>query len=771
MYKSTVLLTTFASTLLLTQPVTHAQEVGPQEAADKLSTPSFSALLTTTDILKVSNAVADWQLQNPSKKPDTDWTNGALWTGIVAHVHTSGNKHYSDHLRDMSKRNEYHLGPRPGFGDDHAVGRAHLWQYMQDELPHQLAPTEKIFQDFITRPHEEPLFWVNKIHLREWAWCDALYMSPPTLAILHSATGNADYLDTMDKLWWKTTDYLYDKESHLFFRDSTYFDRKEKNGEKVFWARGNGWVIAGLCHTLENMPSDYPTRPKYEKLFVEMAAKLKAIQREDGSWSTALLDPVTYTAPESSGTAFFTYAFTWGINHGLLEKDQYMPSIEKGWHRLVKNVHPNGKLGFVQAIGKDPQSVTMDETETYGVGGFLLASHELHKLKLTEGSTHHDITVTNPSSLNRLNSVIELDWNQASSKFAGLTEQNIAVQDTRTGQFLPIQLFDKDLDGTPETLLTKINLTPNETNKLRIYKLTNEQPAFLPSQLHLRFVPERHDDFAWENDRQAFRMYGPALAKVEKPSSGVDIWNKRSRGLVIDDWYKEGPSKYHKDRGNGMDAYKVGYTLGAGGLGFIDKDKKLTVGPQFKTWKILDKGPLRLRFQLTYDPVEIATGKVSEIRTITMDSGSHFLTTQSEFQTEGNVTGIRPATGLYVHQPEKLKTGGFEHPQQIMQTDQAIALWEMLGTEKNNAGNIGTAIILPEGGIVSKFKKGQNNTHLVRRDDKHIYVQLAASLKRPVEWQVGTMWEQVDAPTERQFRTHVLNHVHETTNQPIKIQF
>ncbi len=772
MNKSTLLLTTFASTFLLTQPSVHAQGVAEATAEVKPASP-YSASLTTAEILKVTNAVADWQLDNPSKHPDTDWTSGTLWTGLIAHAHTTGNKKYSDYLREMSKRNEYKLGPRHGFGDDHIVGRAHIWQYMQDEIPAQLAPTKYILKEFISRPHEESLFWVNQIHLREWAWCDSLYMSPPTLAMLYSATGNEDYLETMDKLWWKTTDYLYDKESHLFWRDSNYFNRKEKNGEKVFWSRGNGWVIAGLCHIMQNLPAEHPSRPKYEKLFKEMAAKLKSIQCDDGSWHAALLDSETYTSPESSGTAFFAYAFTWGVNQGLLDKDEYMPSINKAWSRLVKNVHPNGKLGFVQAIGKDPQAVTMDETDVYGVGGFLQVGHELYKLTLTEGSTSHDVSIKNPSSQHRLNSVIELDWKQTTAKLSGVTAENIAIQDTKTGLFLPVQLLDKDLDGTAETLLTQVNLTPNETNTLRVYKLAKKQPAFLPSRLHLRFVPERDDDFAWENDRQAFRMYGPALAKKEKPSSGVDIWNKRSRGLVIDDWYKDGPTKYHTDRGNGMDAYKVGYTLGAGGVGFMDAENKLVVGPQYDTWKILDKGPLRLRFQLTYAPIEIGKngGKVSETRTISMNAGSHFFTTKSEFKTEGDVTGIRPATGLYVHNPEMLKLKGFEDEQVIMQSSHAIALWEMLGKEEYKAGNIGTAVIFPHGGIVSKPNKEKPESFVVRRDEKHVYAPLAASLEKPVEWQVGTSWEQVDCPNEMIFRSRVFKHIHKAIDQPIEVKF
>jgi len=420
--------------------------------------PSFSADIEPGALLKITNAVAEWQLTNPSKWPDTDRTSGTLWTGIAAHAHTTGNERYYNVLRDMALKNKHQLGHRKGFADDHIVGRAYLWLYLRDELPHQIAPTQERFDEIVARPHDESLFWQNQIHLREWAWCDSLFMGPPTLAMLHSATGDRKYLDAMDKLFWKSADYLYDKKSQLFWRDSNYFDRKEKNGEKVFWARGNGWVLAGLCHILQHMPADYPSRPKYVKLFQEMSAKLKSIQHPDGAWHAALLDQENFAAPESSGTAFFAYAFTWGINNGILKKDDYMPTIQKAWDRLVKNVHPDGKLGFVQAIGKAPQAVTMDETDVYGVGGFLMAGHELHKL--TEGSASHSFTVVNPTDLHRLNKVIELDWAAAKSKLPSLTEKNAAVLDKVSGYFLPTQAFDKDLDGKTDTLRRQ---RPNKT--------------------------------------------------------------------------------------------------------------------------------------------------------------------------------------------------------------------------------------------------------------------------------------------------------------------
>lgn len=164
---------------------------------------------------------------------------------------------------------------------------------------------------------------------REWAWCDALFMAPTSLAYLSTATGDSKYLDIANKLWWKTTDFLYDKEEYLYFRDESYFEKREKNGKKMFWSRGNGWVMGGLVRMLSNMPKNYPDRPKYIKLYKEMAAKIASIQQADGSWHSSLLDPESYPVKETSGTGFYTYAILWGLNNGILDKKTYWPVIEK----------------------------------------------------------------------------------------------------------------------------------------------------------------------------------------------------------------------------------------------------------------------------------------------------------------------------------------------------------------------------------------------------------------------------------------------------------
>jgi rhamnogalacturonyl hydrolase YesR len=231
----------------------------------------------------------------------------------------------------------------------------------------------------VTMPHTESLEWKGGIANREWAWCDALFMGPTALAYLSTATGDQKYLDIACKLWWKTTDYLYDPSERLYFRDGSYLNKKEKNGKKVFWSRGNGWVFAGLVRMLENMPANYPDRARFVNLYKDMAGKIISLQQPDGSWRASLLDPASYPVPEMSGTGFYVYGMMWGINNRILDAGTYWPAVDKGWRILEASVQPNGMLGYVQPIGAAPDKVDANSTEIYGVGAFLLAGTEIYK--------------------------------------------------------------------------------------------------------------------------------------------------------------------------------------------------------------------------------------------------------------------------------------------------------------------------------------------------------------------------------------------------------
>ncbi|MFZ7127872.1 MAG: glycoside hydrolase family 88/105 protein [Desulfobacterales bacterium] len=322
------------------------------------------------EVVAIMQKVADWQLAHP-RHEDTDWRNGTLFAGITELYKITEDSTYLDHLMKMGERNLWLPGPRLRHADDHCIGQTYIELFFIKKDPRMILALQKGFDEMMAAPNRGR---------EDWWWCDALFMAPPALARIATATGEQKYLDFMNSMWWDTTDLLYDRKEHLYYRDSRFFSKREKNGKRVFWSRGNGWVLAGLCRVLQHMPGEYPNRASYICLFKEMSVKVASLQQEDGFWRASLLDPDSYPAGESSGTAFFTYALAWGINEGLLLSEHYLPAVQKGWNALVGAVDSDGRLGWVQQTGDQPQPTRKEASETYGTGAFLLAGSEIARL-------------------------------------------------------------------------------------------------------------------------------------------------------------------------------------------------------------------------------------------------------------------------------------------------------------------------------------------------------------------------------------------------------
>jgi len=315
---------------------------------------------------------------------DTEWVRGAFFAGVSAAYEATGDQRYLDAAKEISERNAWQPGPRPRHADDHCIAQTYAKIYLVERDPRMIEATIARFDEMIAEPRPGPVAgWAEDDN---WSWCDALFMAPPTMALVAEATGDLSYLDLMNTMWWETYDYLYDREENLWYRDGRYVIQEDgtgtrtSHGHKIFWSRGNGWVFAGLALVLEHMPADYPERGRYEELFREMASKLVEVQGDDGLWRSSLLDPEEYPIPESSGSGFFAFGLAWGVNSGLLDVDTFLPAARRGWEGLVWAQQPSGKLGWVQQIGYDPRSVTADDSMEYGTGAFLLAGSEMLRL-------------------------------------------------------------------------------------------------------------------------------------------------------------------------------------------------------------------------------------------------------------------------------------------------------------------------------------------------------------------------------------------------------
>ena len=332
-------------------------------------------------ILTTMERVADWQLANPTKhRPDT-WAPAAGYTGFMALAGISENPKYRNAMLRMGEGNHWKLGSRLYDADDHVVGQTYCELYFQSHDAKMIAPMREQFDRVLAHPREFPTLDFTQKNVRDlWSWCDSLFMGPPAWVRLWKATDDQRYLDFAVTNWWRTSDYLYNTNAHLYFRDSTYFNKQEANGEKIFWSRGNGWVMAGLVRVLELLPKDHPSRSRFEQEFKEMADAVLKCQQPDGLWRASLLDPASYPLKETSGSGFFAYAFAWGVNEKLLDATRFEPAARKAWNALVGCVDADGKLTHVQPIGADPKHFDENATETYGIGAFLLAGSEMYRL-------------------------------------------------------------------------------------------------------------------------------------------------------------------------------------------------------------------------------------------------------------------------------------------------------------------------------------------------------------------------------------------------------
>ncbi len=536
-----------------------------------LALSNFSAAtnLEPAPIAAALKRSADWQLANPSGTEIRDWIIAPLYDGLLRTASATGDAKYLAAVIRMGTQSGWTPSNRVYHADDHAVGHAWLDIYLMDRSrKERLQPMRDRLSEVIANPVTEVLAHGSKPKTQgvgvsdRWTWCDALYMAPPTLARLFTATGDRKYLEFLDREFQFTYDHLYDPAEKLFYRDATFFEKKTPSGKKTFWSRGNGWVYGGLALMLEHLPNDHPKRGFYESLFKEMTTAIVAAQQSDGLWHPSLLDPTEIDAGETSGSGFFTFGLAWGINRGLLDRAAHLPAVTRAWTGLMTRMKPDGLVGYVQPVGAAPDHLEAGNTQDYGTGAFLLAGSEILPLL---GQPAAD----------------------------------------------PARLF-----AAAEKLVA-------EDHSPRAYA---------------RLVPERKDDLAWENDKVAFRVYGPAL-RAGPEDSGIDAWCKRVARPILDKWYSadliQGIS-YHKDHGEGLDAYHVGDTRGCGGIG-LWIDDKLVTADTYQSAEILWTSPEVAEFHTTYQyPVKVDGKPLFEYRTTRLRLGERLSEITSAFSTQPN---------------------------------------------------------------------------------------------------------------------------------------
>ena len=306
----------------------------------------------------------------------------------------------------------------------------------------------------------------------------------------------------------------------------------------------------------------------------------------------------------------------------------------------------------------------------------------------------HDLAAARPAE------TIAIPWAEVSRRLPGALLQKLAVRDA-SGRVLPYQVTNvapqaKDPKGEGTAygeLIFQHDFAAGERSaRFTVEKTETVAPPF-PVKAFARYVPERLDDFAWENDKIAHRTYGPALAEPAPPgsdkevlvTSGIDIWFKRPAYPIVDRWYNKGHDHYHKDQGEGLDMYAVGRTRGAGGTG-IWNGSRLFTSRNYAGWRVIANGPVRAVFELSFDRWDADGVQVSEVKRFTVDAGHYFQRVESTFTAPGEQS-LTVALGLNkrpAYREQQPVVSVYRAPDTLMQ-------W----VRQSSAGDFGTAIVLP----------------------------------------------------------------------------
>ncbi|NQE63427.1 glycoside hydrolase family 88 protein [Caulobacter sp. RHG1] len=663
------------------------------------------------------------------REMSSNWVSATYYVGAARLARVTQDQDTLKFLTDAAEHYNYALrGAKSGKtmlnADEMAIGALYQELYARRG------------QEGVIMPLRQRLDWalphLARLPIPEhlvWWWSDSLFMAPPVLARMSVLDGDRKYLDAMDKQWWRTFARLYDPDESLYYRDERFIERRDEQGRKLFWSRGNGWVMGGMARVLEAMPADYIQRPRYLMVFQTMAKRVAGLQRADGLWASSLMQPESFPEPETSGSAFFVYALAWGINHGVLDRATYLPVVLKGWKGLEAQVLPDGMIGAVQKTGDQPVATAAADIGPYGTGAFLLAGLEVMNLSKPVAA----LPLAEPP--------------RDTPAFIAATTPTPALPRTVRGPEEEIRhatemkavaalAYDPLIEGPGLAPARAPAAAPGQpTPPKMIFRMAPPPPGQDQPRATVRYAPERYDDILWENDRTAHRIYGPALEQYEPPStSGIDAWGKSVRYPFMTRQLRTGDQ--HAYHGEGIDYYNVKTWRGAGGLGVWD-DGKLWVSRNWKDYKILKDGPDVASFKVDYAPWKVGEKReVWESRTVALPMGTNFTRMVSTFGS--NAKGpITVAIGI-TKKPTADRPGDF----QADKAKGAFTFWDVTDPDK---GTMGLALLVDPRQIVD-----------VVETDSDWLVLVKVTPGKPFVYYMGAAWDKgLDFHDRGEWETYV----------------
>jgi hypothetical protein len=347
-----------------------------------------------------------------------------------------------------------------------------------------------------------------------------------------------------------------------------------------------------------------------------------------------------------------------------------------------------------------------------------------------------DVTVTakNDLDLARPSETVVLKWADVAAALPDVKPDRVVVTgpDGKPVVAQPVW-FQPNKKKPADEFVFQADFAPHEA---KTFTLAKGDPLPYEPAVYGRWVPERHDDFAWENDRIAYRIYGPELEIVEPGSAGIDVWPKRTRRLVVNEWYQLAQSindgYYHYDHGQGLDGYKVGHGQGCGGTAILLNGKRLTTGIHgWKTQKVIANGPVRLIFELTYAAIDVNGVGVRETKRVTLDAGQNLNHYESTFTADAAVNDLQVMSGIGEH-TDRAFVNRFQKDQGWM------TYWDPCDAPGERTpprgtapmGYIGTAVVMPPAQVADAIEV-----------DHQMEMVTKATLGQPVSYWAGAGWD------------------------------
>lgn len=360
------------------------------------------------------------------------------------------------------------------------------------------------------------------------------------------------------------------------------------------------------------------------------------------------------------------------------------------------------------------------------------------------------LTITNPSDFDRTSELVEIQLHELNNKLS-LKDGKVYIVTSENGDVIPSQVtYDNQL----------IFPSGIKAKESKSFFITTGEKIEFETKAYAKHHPERYGDLAWENDRVGFRVYGKELKAIQAPTSGFDLWYKRTPKIVLDEWYRKELAKeasYHIDHGEGCDPYAVGQTLGAGNMAILHGDTIL-LNENYNNYEILDNGSLRTTVKLSYPSLQLGNNTIAEEKIISLEAGSQLSKIEQHFSSQESLH-------LVVGFPKRAKADSV-----VYKKGDNFFIYQEPKDEVN--GEIFLGIIIPSGieEVFTNKLTRVNNSDKVLENLPNVVAKTTYKNNEPIIYYTGFGWSKYGFPNLESFQDYI-NNYSKSLSEPLQISY